>query len=85
MFQTADFCSFLNPLIPCTGVVIFLQPVSSYQSALTNRAAPAAGSTVNPGASGSLMLLQAYYTPNLPLWPLNQTTIVGSAAFLNEY
>ena len=62
-----------------------LQPISNYQTTLTNQPAPTGSPTVNPGASGSLMLLQAYYKPGIPIWPLNVATIVGTAAYMNEY
>jgi Flp pilus assembly protein TadG len=84
-FQATDFCSYLNPLITCSGVTIVLQPISNYQATLSNESAPNGNGTVNPGASGNLMLLQAYYKPNLPIWPLNISTLVGTAAFMNEY
>jgi Flp pilus assembly protein TadG len=84
-FQSADFCSYLSPLITCSGVTIVLQPVNDFKTTLTNQLAPAANVTVNPGGHGSVMLLQAYYTPGIPLWPLNVSTIVGTAAFMNEY
>jgi Flp pilus assembly protein TadG len=83
-FQAADFCTYLSPLIPCTGVLIVLQPVVNYQTSLSGEAAPTSGTTVNPGGPGSLMMLQAYYTPGIPLWPLNVTTLVSTAAFVNE-
>jgi Flp pilus assembly protein TadG len=84
-FQAADFCSYLSPLITCTGVVIVLQPVTNYQAALSNETAPTGATTVNPGGPGSLMLLQAYYTSTVAGWPVNTTTLVSSAAFVNEY
>jgi hypothetical protein len=31
------------------------------------------------------MLLQATYTPGIPLWPLNVTTLIGTAAYWNEF
>jgi Flp pilus assembly protein TadG len=83
-FQNADFCSYLSPLIACSGVLIVLQPVTNYQTALTNEAAPTSSTTVNPGFAGSMMMLQAFYTTGLPIWPLNATTLVSTAAFVNE-
>ena len=72
-----------NQFLACAGVVVTLQPVTTFQTATTP---PASGTnpTVNPGVSGNLMLLHAFYTPGIPLWPLNVTTLVGTAAYLNE-
>lgn len=84
-FQAADFCAYLTPLIACSNVLVVLQPVTNYQTALTGEAAPTSGTTVNPGGPGSLMMLQAFYTTGLSVWPLNAPTLVSSAAFLNEY
>ena len=80
-----DFCSYLNPLIACSGVLIVLQPITNYQTSLTGEAAPTSSTTVNPGGPGSLMMLQAFYTPGIALWPLNVTTLTSTAAFVNEY
>ena len=41
--------------------------------------------TVNPGTSGSLVLMQAYYTPGILNWPLNIPFLVGTAAYRNEF
>jgi Flp pilus assembly protein TadG len=84
-FQAADFCSYLNPLITCSGVSIVLQPVTNYQTALTGQAAPTSATTVNPGGPGSMMMLEAFYTPGIAIWPLNATTLSSTAAFVNEY
>ena len=84
-FQSADFCSYLSPLITCSGVIIVLQPVADFKATLTSQSAPTASTTVNPGGHGSVMMLQAYYTPGIPLWPLNVSTIIGTATFMNEY
>jgi Flp pilus assembly protein TadG len=84
-FQAADFCSFLNPLITCSGVLIVLQPVTNYQSALSGQTAPTSGTTVNPGGPGSMMMLEAFYTPGIAIWPLNVATLTSTAAFVNEY
>ena len=82
-FQSLVFCPLLSPFLPCTGVVVTLQPVNSFQMA-TNPP-PDASASINPGGSGSLMLMQAYYTPNIPTWPLNVTLLIGTAAYLNEF
>ena len=84
-FQTLVLCPFLSAFLPCSGVVVTLQPVSTFQTATNLTPPPAATTTVNPGVSGSLMLLQVYYSPNIPTWPLNVTTLVGTAAYLNEF
>jgi Flp pilus assembly protein TadG len=84
-FQSADFCSYLNPLITCSGVLIVLQPVTNYQTSLASQTAPTSSTTVNPGGPGSLMMLEAFYTPGLAVWPLNVTTLTSTAAFVNEY
>jgi Flp pilus assembly protein TadG len=84
-FQSSDFCGYLAPLITCSGVTIVLQPVTNYQTSLTNETAPSPTSTVNPGGPGSMMMLQAYYTVGLPLWPVSASTLVSTAAFVNEY
>jgi Flp pilus assembly protein TadG len=84
-FQSADFCSYLNAIITCSGVLIVLQPVTNYQSALSGQTAPTAGTTVNAGGPGSLMMLEAFYTPGIAIWPLNAATLTSTAAFVNEY
>jgi Flp pilus assembly protein TadG len=84
-FQAADFCSYLNPLISCQGVLIVLQPVTNYQTAMSGQPAPTAGTTVNPGGPGSLMMLEAFYAPAIPIWPLNITMLTSTAAYINEY
>jgi Flp pilus assembly protein TadG len=84
LFQFNVFCPFLGGLLPCSGVVVTLQPVNTFQIAISPPKPPFNTITVNPGVSGSLMLLQAYYTPTIPTWPLNVTTLVGTAAYLNE-
>ena len=48
-----------------------LQPVTNFQTAM----ASPPSSPFGAGSSGSLMLLQATYTPGIPLWPLNVTTV----------
>jgi Flp pilus assembly protein TadG len=83
-FQTLALCPFLIPFLPCTGLVVTLQPVNTFQTSTTPPSPPFSTITVNPGVPGNLMLLQAYYTPNIPIWPLNVTTLVGTAAYLNE-
>ncbi|MBE7159079.1 MAG: pilus assembly protein [Rhodospirillales bacterium] len=86
-FQSANFCGYLSGLIPCGNVLVTLQPLQSnanFQTALTSQAPPTGSTTVNPGVGGSLMLLQAYYTPGLTLWPISAPTLVSSAAFMNE-
>ena len=83
-FQALVFCPLLSPFLSCAGVVVSLQPVSSFKVAPVAHV-PAATISVNPGGSGSLMLLQAFYTPDLPAWPLNVTILTGTAAYLNEF
>ncbi len=83
-FQSVVFCPFLSVFLSCANVVITLQPVASFQAA-TVPVAPSRTTTVNPGVSGNLMLLQVYYTPGLPTWPVNVTTLVGTAAYRNEF
>jgi Flp pilus assembly protein TadG len=83
-FQTLVFCPFLSSFLSCAGVVVTLQPVSTFQTPVTPPTPPFSNITVNPGGTGKLMLLQAYYNPPIPLWPLNVTTLVGTAAYLNE-
>jgi Flp pilus assembly protein TadG len=84
-FQSADFCAYLNPLVACTGVLVVLQPVGSYQTALASQTAPTTGTTVNPGGPGSLMMLEAFYTPGFAIWPFSAPTLTSTASFLNEY
>jgi Flp pilus assembly protein TadG len=84
-FQAADFCSYLNPLVACGGVLIVLQPVANYQASLASQAAPTSSTTVNPGGPGSLMMLEAFYTPGIAIWPINLPTLTSTAAFVNEY
>ena len=84
-FQEVDFCGYLSPLISCADVKLFLQPVTNYQTTLQNQTVPAANSTINPGASGSYMLLQAYWASPLPIWPLNVPMLVSSSAYANEF
>ena len=90
------FCAVMTTYLPCSGanVVITMQPLSGTQTfsqtPLTAAQVAAAikghsGPTVNPGNSGDLVLMNAYYTPNMPLWPLNVIMLTGTAAFLNEY
>jgi Flp pilus assembly protein TadG len=83
-FQSLVLCPFLSGLLSCTSVVVTMQPVNTFKAATTPPAPPFTNITVNPGVSGNLMLLQAYYTPNIPIWPLNVTTLTGTAAYLNE-
>jgi Flp pilus assembly protein TadG len=83
-FQSVVLCPFLSPLLSCTGVVVTLQPVSTFQNPTTPPTQPFSTITVDPGVTGNLMLLQAFYTPTIPIWPLNVTTLVGTAAYLNE-
>jgi Flp pilus assembly protein TadG len=84
-FQSADFCSYLNPLVACGGVLIVLQPVVNYQTTLASQTAPTGSTTVNPGGPGSLMMLEAFYSPGIAIWPLNVTTLTSTASFVNEY
>jgi Flp pilus assembly protein TadG len=79
-FQSTVFCPFLSPLLGCSSVTVVLQPVTDFQSGMTTP--PPA--PYNSGSAGSLMLLQAIYTPGISLWPLNVLTIVGTAAYQNE-
>jgi Flp pilus assembly protein TadG len=80
-FQSLVFCPFLTPFLPCTGVSVVLQPVTNFQTAMTSTPASPFGA----GSSGSLMLLQATYTPGIPLWPLNVAKLIGTAAYWNEF
>lgn len=79
-FQSLVFCPYLSPFLDCTKVTIVLQPITDFHTAMTT--VPA--SPYNSGSPGSLMLLQATYTTALPLWPLNVTALVGTAAYENE-
>ncbi|CAH2602016.1 putative TadZ/CpaE, associated with Flp pilus assembly [Rhodovastum atsumiense] len=83
-FNTLVFCPYLTPFLDCSGVVVVLRPVSNYRTAMQTSVSFTA-SSVNAGQTGGLMLLQASYTPALPLWPLNVTRLVGTAAYLNEF
>ena len=83
-FQSAVLCPYLGGLLSCSNVVVTLQPVTTFQSPTTPPSPPYSNITVDPGVSGNLMLLQAYYTPNIPIWPLNVTRVTGTAAYLNE-
>jgi Flp pilus assembly protein TadG len=83
-FQGVVLCPFLSGLLTCSSVVVTLQPVTTFQAATTPPSPPFANITVNPGVSGNLMLMNAYYSPNIPIWPLNVTTLTGTAAYLNE-
>jgi Flp pilus assembly protein TadG len=80
-FQSLVFCPFLTPFLPCSGISVVLQPVANFQTAMASTPA----SPFASGGSGSLMLLQATYTPGIPLWPLNVTTLIGTAAYWNEF
>jgi Flp pilus assembly protein TadG len=80
-FQSVVVCPFLSPLLSCNGVTVVLQPVTNFQTAMTT--VPA--SPFAAGVSGSLMLLQVTYTSTIPLWPLNVTQLVGTAAYWNEF
>ena len=84
-FQAVDFCSYLNPLVACSGVLIVLQPITNYQASLVGQVAPTSSTTVNPGGPGSLMMLEAFYTPGISIWPINLPTLTSTAAFVNEY
>jgi Flp pilus assembly protein TadG len=84
-FQSVDFCSYLSPLVACGGVLIVLQPVTNFQMSLSTQTAPTNGTTVNPGGPGSLMMMEAFYTPGIAIWPLNLPTLTSTAAFVNEY
>lgn len=83
-FQSVVLCPFLSGLLSCSNVVVTLQPVNTFQASVTPPAPPYSNITVDPGVSGNLMLLEAYYTPNIPIWPLNVTRLTGTAAYLNE-
>ena len=80
-FQSLVFCSFLAPMLSCAGVTVVLQPVTNFQTAMVS----APSTQFGPGVSGSLMLLQATFTPGIPLWPLNVTQLIGTAAYWNEF
>jgi Flp pilus assembly protein TadG len=80
-FQSLVFCPFLSPMLSCAGVTVVLQPVTDFQSAMVSTPA----SQFASGSSGSLMLLQATYTPGISLWPLNVTQLTGTAAYWNEF
>jgi Flp pilus assembly protein TadG len=77
-FETVAFCPQLGGLLNCSNVTINLQVVTNYQNIGTGT------TTYNAGSTGSLMLLQVYYTTGLPSWPLNVSTIMSAAAYLNE-
>ena len=79
-FQSDLFCLYLNPFLNCGQVTIVLQPVTNFQTAMST----VPTSPYNSGSPGSLMLLQATYTPGLPLWPLSVAALVGTAAYQNE-
>jgi Flp pilus assembly protein TadG len=83
-FQSVVLCPFLSNFLSCSGLVVTLQPVTTFQTPPTPPSPPYSNVTVNPGVPGNLMLLQAFYTPGIPIWPLNVTTLVGTAAYLNE-
>jgi Flp pilus assembly protein TadG len=77
-FETIAFCPQLGTMLNCNNVTINLQVVTNYQNIGTGT------TTYNAGNTGSLMLLQVYYTTGLPSWPLNVSTIMSAAAYLNE-
>jgi Flp pilus assembly protein TadG len=81
-YQSLVFCPFLQNFISCSSVVIVLEPVTDYQTAM--KSLPTTTS-VAAGQSGSLMLLQATYTPPITKWPLNVGKLVGTAAYRNEF
>lgn len=78
-FRSAVFCPNLAPFLNCANVTLVLQPVTSFQNVTTPT------SSYQAGGPDSLMLLQATYTTGLPIWPLNVMTLVGTAAYLNEF
>ncbi len=86
-FQSSLFCHYLAGFLPCGNIVVTLQPVQNFQAPpltaqqLQQNPTP----TVNPGTSGSLVLMQAYYTPGILNWPLNVQFLVGTAAYRNEF
>jgi Flp pilus assembly protein TadG len=82
LFVSQNLCPFLGAFLTCTGVVVTLQPVTTFQTSISP--APLSTGTVNPGVRGSLQLLRAYYTPDIPVWPLNVNSLIGTAAYLNE-
>ena len=86
-FQTTLFCQYLAGLLPCSNIVVTLQPVSGFQASPLTPAQVAQNKTptVNPGTSGSLVLMEAYYTPGILNWPLNVTMLIGTAAYRNEF
>lgn len=78
-FRSAVFCPNLAAFLNCANVALALEPVTSFQNVTTPTSSYAAG------GANSLMLLRATYTTGLPIWPLNVLTIVGTAAYLNEF
>ncbi len=82
LFVDQVLCPMLSNFLSCANVVVTLQPVTTLQTPIAP--APALTGTVNPGVRGSLQLLHAYYKPDIPIWPLNVTSLVGTAAYLNE-
>jgi hypothetical protein len=90
-FRSLVFCPILGVFLDCSRVVISVEPVSDYHAQST-QTPPMLNGQINPaalgydaGQSGNLMLLRAYYTPGIPTWPLNVTTLIGTAAFRNEF
>jgi Flp pilus assembly protein TadG len=83
-FQATVLCPTLGKFLPCSNITVVLKPVTTFQLATIPPTTPASTATVNPGVSGNLVLLQAFYTPTIPLWPIDVTTLVGTAAYVNE-
>lgn len=89
-FLSIAFCPYFTRFIECAGITVSLQPVADFKThavsypAVVNGAANQAALGYDPGQSGSLMLLQAFYTSPLTAWPLNVTMLVGTSAFRNQ-
>jgi Flp pilus assembly protein TadG len=84
-FAANHFCPTLAPFLSCANIAIYLQPVTNFQTGVSGVTKPTSTTTLNPGSSGSLVLMEVYYTPPHTLWPLNVTNVVGVAAYRNEY
>jgi Flp pilus assembly protein TadG len=84
-FQTVSVCPALSPFLSCSGVVVVLESVADYKSAITGETTPTNSTTLNGGGSRSLMLLQFFYTPSIPIWPIHQSVVIGTAAYRNEF
>jgi hypothetical protein len=90
-FRSIIFCPIVAAFLDCSRVAISVEPVADYRTEaalpppMLNGQINASALAYDAGQSGSLMLLRAYYTPGIPTWPLNVTTIAGTAAFRNEF